>query len=114
MPSHTSKINLATAIAFIALFLTAPTYGQSNYVAFELERDNNWDNLITEDVNGDGAKDIIFAHFDPAIGRELHIHHQQSDGNFASNPQRVEIKTEIIAKNNCFVNGLKEKTESNK
>jgi hypothetical protein len=97
MPSHTSKINLATAIAFIALFLTAPTYGQSNYVAFELERDNNWDNLITEDVNGDGAKDIIFAHFDPAIGRELHIHHQQSDGNFASNPQRVEIKTEIIA-----------------
>ena len=25
-----------------------------------------------------------------------------------------KIKTEIIAKNNCFVNGLKEKIESNK
>ena len=27
----------------------------------------------------------------------MHIHHQQSDGNFTSNPQRIEIKTEIIA-----------------
>ena len=117
MRAYTSKYNLSRAITFIALFLSAmvlsaivlsaivlsaivlapASFGQSNYVAFELDRENNWDNLITEDVNGDGAKDIIFAHFDPAIGRELHIHHQQSDGNFASNPQRVEIKTEIIA-----------------
>ena len=72
-------------------------FAQSNYVAFELVRENNWDTLITEDVNGDGTKDLIFAHYDPAIGRELHIHHQQSDGNFSSTPQRVEIKTEIIA-----------------
>ena len=27
---------------------------------------------------------------------------------------KKKIKTEIIAKNNCFVNGLKEKIESNK
>ena len=80
-----------------AVLLAGVCIAQNNYVAFELERDNNWERLITEDVNGDGAKDLIFSHYDSAIGRELHIHHQQDDGNFSANPQRVEIKTEIIA-----------------
>ena len=70
---------------------------QTNYASFELEREENWQTLITEDVNGDGAKDIIVSHHEPAIGRELHIYHQQPGGSFAASPQRVEIKTEIIA-----------------
>ena len=80
-----------------AVLLTGVCIAQNNYVTFELDRENNWERLITEDVNGDGAKDLIFSHYDSAIGRELHIHHQQEDGNFATTPQRVEIKTEIIA-----------------
>ena len=80
-----------------AVLLTGVCLAQNNYVTFELDRENNWERLITEDVNGDGAKDLIFSHYDSAIGRELHIHHQQEDGNFATTPQRVEIKTEIIA-----------------
>ncbi len=89
--------SLKRLLLLFSAVLAPAGFTQNNYVAFELNRENNWDQLITEDVNGDGAKDIIFAHFDPNIGRELHIHHQQSDGNFTSNPQRIEIKTEIIA-----------------
>ncbi len=85
------------SVMFLGGLFASASFAQSNYVAFELDRENNWERLVTEDVNGDGAKDIIFAHYDAAIGRELHIHHQQSDGNFSANPQRVEIKTEIIA-----------------
>lgn len=82
----------------LLFFLWAtPALGQNNYDVFELDRENNWDRMLTEDLNGDGAKDIVFAHFDPVIGRELHIHHQQPDGNFSSTPQRIEVKTEIIA-----------------
>ena len=74
----------------------APPHAQSNYTAFELIRENNWDPLILEDLNGDGAKDIVPA-FNPAFGRELHIHYQEKDGGFNANPSRIEIKTEIIA-----------------
>ena len=70
---------------------------QSNYVAFELVREDNFEPLITEDLNGDGAKDIIVSHYQPGLGRELHIYHQRADGSFAATPQRIEIKTEIIA-----------------
>ena len=34
---------------------------QTNYTAFELIRENNWDPLILEDLNGDGAKDIVYS-----------------------------------------------------
>lgn len=70
---------------------------QSNYIAFELARKDNFAPLITEDLDGDGAKDIIISHYQPGLGRELHIYRQQADGNFAATPQRIEIKTEIIA-----------------
>ena len=70
---------------------------QTNYTAFELIRENNWDPLILEDLNGDGAKDIVYSAFDPAFGRELHIHYQEDDGGFNASPSRIEIKTEIIA-----------------
>ncbi len=71
-------------------------FAQENYVSYELNRDNNWDALFTEDMNGDGNKDLIYSHFDPVIGRELWIQYQQIDGTFSANPQRIEIKTEII------------------
>ena len=71
---------------------------QENYAAFELARDNNWDQLITEDIDGDDRKDLIFSHYDPLIGRELKILRQREDGSFSSEPQSIEIKTEIISK----------------
>ena len=41
---------------------------QENYVSYELHRDNNWDALFTEDMNGDGNKDLIYSHYDPVLG----------------------------------------------
>jgi hypothetical protein len=82
----------------ICSLAVATASAQSNYVAFELERENNWDQqLAFEDLNGDGLKDIVHANFQAGIGRELHVFHQQSDGSFTTTPQRIEIKTEIIA-----------------
>ena len=79
------------------LWGSAAVHAQSNYTAFELIRENNWDPLMPGDLNGDGAKDIVYSTFDPAFGRELHIHYQEEDGGFNANPSRIEIKTEIIA-----------------
>lgn len=78
--------------------LSGTALAQSNYVAFELERENNWERqLAFEDLNGDGLKDIIHAEYQTGIGRELHVFHQQADGSFSTTAQRIEIKTEIIA-----------------
>lgn len=86
-----------SGIAVCAL-LSSKLFAQDNYTAFELERDNNWERqLAFEDLNGDGLKDIIHANYQTGIGRELHVFHQQNDGNFATTAQRIEIKTEIIA-----------------
>ncbi|MDG2421773.1 MAG: VCBS repeat-containing protein [Gammaproteobacteria bacterium] len=91
-----TKYNFTISIA-ITFFISLPrVYAQDNYVPYELVRDSNWDQFITEDINGDGAKDIIFSHYDPIIGRELRIHRQKEDGSFSSEPQSIEIKTEII------------------
>lgn len=88
------------AILGLALYalLSGAAFAQSNYVAFELERENNWERqLAFEDLNGDGLKDIIHANYQTGIGRELHVFHQQADGSFSTTAQRIEIKTEIIA-----------------
>ena len=84
-------------ITVISLYSLPSSNAQENYATFELARDNNWDQLITEDIDGDGRKDLIFSDYDPLIGRELKVHRQRADGSFLSEPQRIEIKTEIIA-----------------
>lgn len=90
------KLTLLGLVAFALLSGTA--LAQSNYVAFELERENNWERqLAFEDLNGDGLRDIIHADYQTGIGRELHVFHQQADGSFSTTAQRIEIKTEIIA-----------------
>ena len=71
--------------------------GQSNYAAFELKRENNFDPLLLHDINGDGTSDLIVSSYAAGVGRELLIYLQQENGNFDANPVRVEIKTEIIA-----------------
>ncbi|MCY4017720.1 MAG: VCBS repeat-containing protein [Gammaproteobacteria bacterium] len=79
-----------------ALVVSGATLAQ-NYTAFELQREDNWDELVAEDVNGDGRADLLYAEFRPGVGRELLIHHQRADGGFAAEPARVEIKSEIVA-----------------
>lgn len=92
--SQTIRYCLSLGLSFV---FAGPAAAQSNYTAFELNRENNWDSLATEDMNGDGLKDLVFSHYDKSSGREIHIHHQNSDGSFRADPQRIEVKTEIIA-----------------
>ncbi len=71
--------------------------GTGNYAAFSLEREENWAPLITEDMNGDGLLDLVYADYDPTLGRQLLIHYQNASGDFPGSPQVIEIKSEIIA-----------------
>ena len=78
---------------------TTLSYAQSsgNYAAFSLAREENWAPLITEDMNGDGLLDLVYANYDPNLGRQLLIHYQNASGDFPDAPQVIEIKSEIIA-----------------
>ena len=69
---------ISARIGFAAFLAGDFAVAQDNFVAFELERESNWETLITEDLNGDGAKDLIFSNYQTSIGRELHIHHPVS------------------------------------
>ena len=91
--TYSFQVCAATALFVAGQSLSA----QNNYAAFELQRENNWDSLVTEDLNGDGRMDLVYANYQAGMGRELFVHHQHPDGTFASTPQRIEIKTEIIA-----------------
>ncbi len=93
---HT-RVKYAQLLGLLCWLVASSLFAQSNYSVFELRREENWDRLINHDMNGDGLKDLIYSHFSPASGRELHILHQQPDGGFNNNPVRIEIKTEIIA-----------------
>jgi hypothetical protein len=80
-----------------ALLMAQGNPSQNNYAAFELERDNNWDALILEDLNGDQLRDIIVSDYQPGIGRELLVYDQLANGQFSGTAKRIEIKSEIIA-----------------
>ena len=94
IPGGIHRLSLALATAGLC---GAATVAAQNYTAFELQRAENWDDLIVEDVDGDGRADLLLAEFRPGIGRELLIHYQQPDGGFNPEPARIEIKSEIIA-----------------
>lgn len=94
-PLRISIFSFVTALLLAGSL--APAYAQNNYAAFELRRQDNWGAIHLDDMNGDGNKDIVVPHYNPALGRELHIYWQQADGNFDAEPTAVEIKSEIIA-----------------
>ncbi len=91
-----TRSHLFLLVCFTGLVGSSVILAQENYVSYELRRENNWDVLFAEDMNGDGKKDLIYSHYDSVIGRELWIHHQQNNGTYSANPQRIEIKKEII------------------
>lgn len=88
-------LSLLTVLATSASFSYAQSSG--NYAAFSLAREENWAPLITEDMNGDGLLDLVYANYDPSLGRQLLIHYQNANGDFPDAPQVIEIKSEIIA-----------------
>lgn len=98
-PPYLAALLLASMSAMLSTsaWSAAASNSSFNYIAFELEREDNWDSLIKRDLNGDGRLDLVYSHYAPDRGRELYVHYQLSDGSFQDNPQAIEIKTEIIA-----------------
>ena len=97
-PIKNQPLGISLASLALGFLLSGTAIAQSNYVAFELERENNWERqLAFEDLNGDELKDIVHGNYQSGVGRELHVYHQLPDGSFSTTAQRIEIKTEIIA-----------------
>ncbi|MDF1765370.1 MAG: hypothetical protein P1V29_03185 [Gammaproteobacteria bacterium] len=90
-------LGMVAACAALSAQAQAQTDSQSNYAAFELQRSDNWSPLDTQDMNGDGRQDLVYADYTDGVGRELVIHYQDASGDFPAAPQRIEIKSEIIA-----------------
>lgn len=88
--------NFVGVTLLLAYSVATTSLGQDNFAQFELEREENWSPLISEDMNGDHLKDLVYSHHSDAAGRELYIHYQQLDGTFQTTPNRIEIKREII------------------
>ncbi len=84
-------------LLMLVLQLASTAFAQGNYTAFELKRSDNFEPLFTEDMNGDGALDLVYAEYQEGIGRELLVYLQLEDGSFDATPVHVEVKTEIIA-----------------
>lgn len=85
-------------LAVCPLIASAQNSYQPNFQALEIDIDRRLnDRLYHEDMNGDGLVDMLVTRYDSALGRELHIYHQRDNGSFEQNPQRIEIKTEIVA-----------------
>lgn len=87
--------------AFITVFcitlLSGPAVAQLNFINSEIPRGDS-NEILLEDMDGDGRKDIVVPQWSADAGRELHIFLQQENGRFPSEPsRRVEIKPEIIA-----------------
>jgi hypothetical protein len=87
----------AALVSLVSMTPSSFAQGTGNYAAFSLEREENWAPLITEDMNGDGLLDLVYADYDPTLGRQLLIHYQNASGDFPGSPQVIEIKSEIIA-----------------
>ena len=81
----------------VVLCLTQPSILHANYVSFELDTTTATHKPILADVNGDGLIDLIVPRYDRRTGRELHIHHQTATRDFERDPQRIEVKSDMVA-----------------
>lgn len=87
------------SFSLLAGCLTAfPVYSAPNYVASVIEFGEQYQDVTTAELNGDGLLDIIVSNWNETQGRELWLYLQQSDGKFpARASQKIEIKRDIIA-----------------
>ena len=90
----------APAALLAALALTGSTalHAQLNYAASEIALGEWPDDVLREDMDGDGRLDLLVPHWSAEAGREMLIYLQDAAGRFPPEPSRhVEIKPEIIA-----------------
>ncbi|PCH60855.1 MAG: hypothetical protein COC19_05350 [SAR86 cluster bacterium] len=101
---YSIKLLLSYLLSAQIVLISFSSQAQSNnfpeelhFTSSEIIRDENTRFLIHADMNGDGSEDILFSSYSAQLGRELLIYHQLANGSYDSQPQHVEIKTEIIA-----------------
>ena len=76
----------------------APNSSVPNYSASEIALGEWPEDILIDDMDGDGRQDMIVPQWSSEAGRELLIYLQQANGRFPSEPSRhVEIKPEIVA-----------------
>lgn len=89
---------LQALLGVLLLSGSALTQAQLNYAASEISLGEWPDDVLREDMDGDGRLDLIVPHWSVDAGRELLIYLQDAGGRFPPEPSRhVEIKPEIIA-----------------
>jgi len=95
---HVLATALTALLAGLTLSGSAALQAQLNYAASEIALGEWPDDVLRDDMDGDGRLDLIVPHWSADAGRELLIYLQDASGRFPSEPSRhVEIKPEIIA-----------------
>ena len=89
---------LSALLAGLTLTASASLQAQLNFAASEIALGEWPDDVLREDMDGDGRLDLIVPHWSAEAGREMLIYLQDDGGRFPPEPSRhVEIKPEIIA-----------------
>jgi hypothetical protein len=90
--------SLAVLLACSALLVSTGLQAQLNFAASEIALGEWPDDILYEDMDGDGRRDLLVPQWSVEAGREVLVYLQQSNGSYLPEPsRRVEIKPEIIA-----------------
>lgn len=93
-----ARLALVASLAGLSLFGSTALQAQLNYASSEIALGEWPDDVLREDMDGDGRHDLIVPQWSADAGRELLIYLQDASGRYPPEPSRhVEIKPEIIA-----------------
>lgn len=92
-----SKFRKDLLLLIAVAWLSLNAIGQTDFATFEIDTTTSTTDPVFHDTNGDELPDLIIGRFDRVNGRELHIHQQLQSGTFHPEPQRIEVKSEVVA-----------------
>lgn len=97
-PPRRVAATVRALLAGLALTGSSALQAQLNYASSEIALGEWPDDVLREDMDGDGRLDLLVPYWSADAGRELLVYLQDASGRFPPEPsRRVEIKPEIIA-----------------